>query len=300
MDSDQKLVSIGIPTYNRPEELRRTLECLTNQTYKNLEIIVSDNCSTGPETENVVREFVARDQRVQYFRQENNKGVAFNFNFVFKQAKGEYFMWAGDDDWYDKNFISTLEKALNENPRYGVAMSSLNLVYGDKQVAEKIIYDKKNNVSYFNHDKIFFKCLDYSPPLHFFILGLWRIDLFKKIIDYPVAHTIGGDQIMICEASFMTYFYSTPQILFEKTIYKKGSRRGEYYEIYHSTGKSTTDYCLALCQRILTSPNISLYQKVSTVPIKICFVLWNYKRTILLELFPFLKNIKKYFKSGKK
>ena len=47
----QPLVSVGIPTYNRPEGLRRTLECITKQTYKNLEIIVSNNCSSGPEIE---------------------------------------------------------------------------------------------------------------------------------------------------------------------------------------------------------------------------------------------------------
>jgi glycosyltransferase involved in cell wall biosynthesis len=290
MDSNQKLVSIGIPTYNRPEQLRRTLKCLTGQTYKNLEIIVSDNCSLGTETETVVREFLVKDPRVQYFRQEENKGLVFNFNFVFKKATGKYFMWAGDDDWYDKNFISLLEKALDENSKYGVAMSSLKLVPKDGQVAEKIIYSGKNNVSNFSHSKIFFKCLNYSPPVHFFILGLWRIDLFKKIINYPLPHTLGSDQIMICEASFMTYFYSTPQILFEKTIYKEDSRRFDDLKIYYSTGRSTTDYCLALCKRMLTSPNINPYQKLSTVPLKIFFVLWNYKRNILLELFPFLKN----------
>ena len=71
--SKNPLVSVGIPTFNRPDGLRRTLECITNQTYKNLEIIVSDNCSPGPETEAVVREFMAKDRRIQYYRQENNK-----------------------------------------------------------------------------------------------------------------------------------------------------------------------------------------------------------------------------------
>jgi glycosyltransferase involved in cell wall biosynthesis len=66
---DQPFVSVGIPTYNRPEGLRRTLECITQQTYGNLEIIVSDNGSPGRETEVVVREFRDKDSRIQYFRQ---------------------------------------------------------------------------------------------------------------------------------------------------------------------------------------------------------------------------------------
>lgn len=105
MRNKSPLVSIGIPTYNRPEGLRRTLECITKQTYKNLEIIVSDNCSLGPETEAVVRDFMAKDSRIQYFRQQENKGGVFNGKFVLKKATGEYFMWAADDDEWETHFI---------------------------------------------------------------------------------------------------------------------------------------------------------------------------------------------------
>src|SRR6185369_14932342 len=53
------LVSVGVPTYSRPEGLRRALRALTEQTYENLEIIVSDNASPGTETSDVVGEFSA-------------------------------------------------------------------------------------------------------------------------------------------------------------------------------------------------------------------------------------------------
>ncbi len=107
----EPLVSVGIPTYNRPVGLRRTLECITGQTYRNLEIIVSDNCSPGPETGAVVREFMAKDPRIQYYRQEVNKGPAYNFEFVIGKSTGEYFMWAADDDeWED----SCIQKCLKE------------------------------------------------------------------------------------------------------------------------------------------------------------------------------------------
>jgi glycosyltransferase involved in cell wall biosynthesis len=58
---NEPLVSVGIPCYNRPEGLKRTLECITGQTYKNLEIIVSDNCSPDPEVERVGREYASRN-----------------------------------------------------------------------------------------------------------------------------------------------------------------------------------------------------------------------------------------------
>ena len=81
------LVSVGIPTYNRPEGLRRTLECITGQTYKDLEIIVSDNCSPGPETEAIAREFMAKDSRIQYFHQEENKGLMFKRNNISDEER---------------------------------------------------------------------------------------------------------------------------------------------------------------------------------------------------------------------
>lgn len=116
------LVSVGIPTYNRPEGLRRTLECITSQTYTNLEIIVSDNCSPGDEVERVVREFQEKDDRILFFKQKENYGAMNNFKFVLEKATGEYFMWAADDDIWEPFFINELVDALRKNPQYVAAM----------------------------------------------------------------------------------------------------------------------------------------------------------------------------------
>jgi glycosyltransferase involved in cell wall biosynthesis len=99
------LVSVGIPCYNRPEGLRKTLECITGQTYRNLEIIVSDNCSPNPEVERVGREFANLDRRIQYIRHPTNYGASFNFRYVLRTVTGEYFMWAADDDEWLPEFI---------------------------------------------------------------------------------------------------------------------------------------------------------------------------------------------------
>lgn len=103
----QPLVSVGIPTFNRPEGLRRTLQLISAQTYRNLEILISDNASPGPETERVVRGFSVTDERIKYFRQPANIGAIANFRFVLAKASGDYFMWAADDDEWDTRFIET-------------------------------------------------------------------------------------------------------------------------------------------------------------------------------------------------
>lgn len=119
-------VSIGIPTFNRPDGLRRTLECLTEQTYTHLEIIVSDNASPGNATELVVRDFMKRDSRVKYFRQPENRGPLLNFQFVLEEATGEYFMWAADDDWRDSKFVSALLAKLVGQPDVAIAFCNFH------------------------------------------------------------------------------------------------------------------------------------------------------------------------------
>ena len=110
----QPLVSIGIPTYNRPETLKRTLEGITQQTYRNLEIIVSDNNSSSSETEKIVREFMEVDKRIKYFRQQHNIGMFYNFRFVFQASRGEYFSWAADDDDRSLDFIESCINTFNK------------------------------------------------------------------------------------------------------------------------------------------------------------------------------------------
>ena len=99
------LVSIGIPSYNRPKQLRRVLASITTQTYSNFEVLVSDNCSPGTVIQEVVEEFMAKDSRIRYIRQPSNVGMFYNFKRVFEMAKGDYFAWLADDDVRADTFI---------------------------------------------------------------------------------------------------------------------------------------------------------------------------------------------------
>ena len=70
MQASSPLVTVGIPTYNRPEGLEKTLISIINQTYTNLVIIVSDNCSTNPGVLPVLKKFATLDDRVKFIVQE--------------------------------------------------------------------------------------------------------------------------------------------------------------------------------------------------------------------------------------
>lgn len=122
------LVSVGIPTYNRPSGLARTLECITRQTYTNLEILVSDNCSPDPRVREVVDRFCGRDPRVKYFRQTTNIGPSLNFAYVLHAATAEYFMWAADDDHWEPGFVSALVNLLETRPECVVAFCNFDAI----------------------------------------------------------------------------------------------------------------------------------------------------------------------------
>lgn len=130
-ESTKGLVSVGLPAYNRPESLRRALKIITAQTYCKIEIIVSDNASPDPGVMEVIEEFALLDSRIKYYRQEQNRGLLFNAEFVLKKSTGEYFTWFSDDDWRSPEFIEILVTELEENKDVDMAFCDYHEVYED-------------------------------------------------------------------------------------------------------------------------------------------------------------------------
>ncbi|MEH6544553.1 MAG: glycosyltransferase family 2 protein [Porticoccaceae bacterium] len=100
------LVTVGIPTYNRADILRRSIDSVLRQDYAKIEVLISDNFSTD-NTQSVCQQFCEKDRRVRYLQQSSNIGASANFKDVLTRASGEYFMWLGDDDWIDSAYVSS-------------------------------------------------------------------------------------------------------------------------------------------------------------------------------------------------
>ena len=130
-ETTKGLVSVGLPTYNRPESLKRALDITTSQTYTDLEIIVSDNASPDVRVREVVEEFSCRDSRIKYYRQDQNVGVLANAEFVLRKSQGEYFTWFSDDDWRSPEFIEILVAELEKNSGVDMAFCDYHEVYED-------------------------------------------------------------------------------------------------------------------------------------------------------------------------
>ena len=97
MYEQNPLVSVVIPTYNRANLLKRAIQSVINQTYKNLEIIIVDDGSTD-RTKDIVKTF--SDSRIQYIRHPENRGTSAARNTGIKNSKGNFIALLDHDDEY--------------------------------------------------------------------------------------------------------------------------------------------------------------------------------------------------------
>lgn len=122
------LVSIGMPVYNGEDTLEAALLSIREQTYQNIEIIVSDNCSTDG-TQAILERHALADPRIRYFRQPSSLGAIGNFSFVLDKAEGPYFMWSADDDIRSSDFVEENLLFLQSHQDY-VASTGVNYFEG--------------------------------------------------------------------------------------------------------------------------------------------------------------------------
>lgn len=103
MNIDNIKVTVITPTYNDEKFIGQTIESILNQTHKNLEIIVVDDCSTD-QTATIVKSF--NDPRIHFFQNEKNYGASFSRDFAIKKSTGDYIAFLDGDDVWKPNKIS--------------------------------------------------------------------------------------------------------------------------------------------------------------------------------------------------
>jgi glycosyltransferase involved in cell wall biosynthesis len=105
-----------MPVYNGQNYLAAAIDSLLCQTFEDFELIISDNGSRDA-TEQICRDYAARDRRIAYERQPQNIGAITNFNHVFQVSGGEYFKWAAHDDVCQPQFLQTCVAMLDDHPQ---------------------------------------------------------------------------------------------------------------------------------------------------------------------------------------
>ncbi len=108
-------VTALIPTYRRPQRLRRAVESVLAQAYPHVRVLVADNAS-GDGTAEVVADLQRRDDRVIYHCHPRNMGSVYNFRFAMDAVDTEFFSILSDDDVLLPNFYRGALDALTANP----------------------------------------------------------------------------------------------------------------------------------------------------------------------------------------
>ena len=134
------LVSIGLPVYNAGDRVTEAVRSVLDQTYPDLELVISDNGSTD-DTEDVCRALAKEDDRVKYHRQPENIGLMNNFIHVMRHATGTYFRWIGDDDRVHPEMASRCAEVLDADPRLVLVTMGIEYTARDGVVSTGGYYD---------------------------------------------------------------------------------------------------------------------------------------------------------------
>jgi GT2 family glycosyltransferase/glycosyltransferase involved in cell wall biosynthesis/radical SAM superfamily enzyme YgiQ (UPF0313 family)/MoaA/NifB/PqqE/SkfB family radical SAM enzyme/cytochrome c-type biogenesis protein CcmH/NrfG len=156
----QPLVSVIVPTYNRPDTLMETLRSIFQQTYQHLEILVVNDA--GADIEDVIS-FMNEDRRITYVKHDRNRGLAAARNTGLKLAKGKYIAYLDDDDLFSPHHLETLVNHL-ESSKFRVAYTDAYRAHQTKKDGKYVIL--KRDVPYsFDFDENRLLKENYIPVL---------------------------------------------------------------------------------------------------------------------------------------
>lgn len=145
------LVSVIVPTFNRPKKVIDALKSIMDQTYPRFEIILVNDA--GSDVERILTQ-IDHSHKVTYVRHSRNRGLSFSRNTAIKLAKGKYISYLDDDDFYHQEHLETLVEFL-EKSDFKVAYTDAYRVHYKKDGEE--YYPSSRDIPYasdFDNEKL--------------------------------------------------------------------------------------------------------------------------------------------------
>ncbi|MBW4459961.1 MAG: glycosyltransferase family 2 protein [Nodosilinea sp. WJT8-NPBG4] len=206
-------LSIGLPLYNGDIFLGQALDSILSQTFVDFELIISDNASTD-QTEAICRNYLAKDSRIHYIRNQENLGASGNFNQVFILSSGEYFKWIAHDDLHDPNFLEKCFQVLEQDPSIVLAYSKATTIDPNGKTIRKGWGCGAELSSILPHQRFRESLLPLKQPIPLPIFGVIRASVLRS------THLMAGypdcDCALLAELSLYGRFHEISEPLFSQ------------------------------------------------------------------------------------
>ncbi|MFW6016698.1 MAG: glycosyltransferase family 2 protein [bacterium] len=131
------LVSIITPLYNSKEFIEETIQSVLNQSYREWEMIIVDDCSTDDSVQ-IVQEFIKKDDRIKLIQLNENSGTAIARNKGIKNAKGRYIAFLDSDDLWHPEKIKKQINFMNNN-NYAFTFTNYQQISSEGKINGKCI-----------------------------------------------------------------------------------------------------------------------------------------------------------------
>ncbi len=220
------LVSIGLPVFNEGKYISLTLQALLEQSYKNIEIIISDNASSDS-TFDICQERATEDARIKLLQNPENIGVSENSRIVLREASGEYFMWASGHDLWEKDFIESAVKTLESKTDAVICFAVNKWIDGEgKELPRKSGWS--DTIGLAECSRLVLTLLGNMNP----VLGLIRR---KAIQEIPkIQGCAGADLLVLSELSLKGTFVNITNTSWSRREFRDEKSYSEKLERYNS------------------------------------------------------------------
>jgi hypothetical protein len=206
--TDNNLISIGMPVFNSERHIRQAIDSVLAQGYEQLELIISDNASTDA-TPEICREYVSRDPRVRFYRNDSNMGMSWNMNRVLELANGKYFKWAGSHDFVARSFVADCKQVLDSNPGAVLAYPLTQAVDATGEPIAEIAPEIIDTIGLSVNARVYTviqKVRNYACVYY----GLFRTSALRQC--RPIRAFMGNDQVLLMEISILGTIALVPQV----------------------------------------------------------------------------------------
>jgi glycosyltransferase involved in cell wall biosynthesis len=211
------LVSIGVPVYNGERYLGASLDSLLAQTFADFELIVCDNASTDL-TEEIGREYAARDPRVRYVRNAANLGLPGNYRRTFEFATGKYFRWAAADDLSGPEFLARCVEVLDTQPGAVLAYPKTKFIDEDGRLRSE--YEDGLHLQSPKPSERFRQLLERLQYVNV-VYGVMPAAVIRRMRS-PGAYC-AWDVVFLAELSLYGTFWEVPEFLFYRRFHAGAS-----------------------------------------------------------------------------